>query len=563
MSSYEERKQARIERYQALADKAARESEALGRQASKMLDAIPPGQPLLVDHYSYNSDKRYRERIWNKTGKSVEAAKKSDYYAAKAEAAERNTAIFSDDPQALEKLKEKLEDLEDSHAFMKQVNAYYRLHKTCHGAEGLSEESAVKIEEGMQYHPWDPTPFPSYALSSSNQEIRRIRERIRQLERDREVGYAGWDFEGGRAVANQEENRLQLFFDEKPPEEQRKELRASGFVFSREHMAWQRKLNGNAIYAASGLSFIQPLSGESPIALQPKPPQREPEQPEHKEPPPQGAEPTEGKRHDLGRFPPGVTVQDLLAELEESYPAVFTNEGMPAYLDALARFCHYSYNNVLLIHTARPDAEHVEGYGTWKALGRNVKRGEHGIKILAPCPIREREEQDQSPSEGQDRKIIKTLFKVTTVFDIRQTEGKEPPKRYSGLSETEIPAFQAALHELHPSSDPAEVLPSAVVSAVRERLEGGASIDGALDFEISAAAYVVCKRYGLPAPVLDLEAMQSKASDMEQMKAALGCVRDTAVSLIESLDLKVYGRVRDRPHQTRKKTRKHTYDHDR
>lgn len=130
MSSYEERKQARIERYQELAAKAARESEALGRQASKMLDSIPPGQPLLVDHYSYNSDKRYRERIWNKTGKSVEAAKKSDYYAAKAEAAERNTAIFSDDPQALEKLKEKLEDLEDSHAFMKQVNAYYRLHKT-------------------------------------------------------------------------------------------------------------------------------------------------------------------------------------------------------------------------------------------------------------------------------------------------------------------------------------------------------------------------------------------------------------------------------------------------
>ena len=77
--------------------------------------------------------------------------------------------------------------------------------------------------------------------------------------------------EGGEAVANQEENRLQLLFDEKPSEEQRSKLKSWGFRWSPSNKAWQRQLNSNAIYAAGQIEFIKPLDGRTPRELQPKP----------------------------------------------------------------------------------------------------------------------------------------------------------------------------------------------------------------------------------------------------------------------------------------------------
>lgn len=91
------------------------------------------------------------------------------------------------------------------------------------------------------------------------------------MERREETGFVGWQFEGGEAVANQEENRLQLLFDEKPSEEQRSELKGWGFRWSPSNKAWQRQLNSNAIYAAGQIDFIKPLDGRTPRELQPKP----------------------------------------------------------------------------------------------------------------------------------------------------------------------------------------------------------------------------------------------------------------------------------------------------
>ena len=83
MNDYEQRKQDRIDRYLGNAGKARAESSALSQQAHTMLSAIPPGQPMLPDHYSYKSDKRYRDRIDTKMRQSISADEKADYYEAR------------------------------------------------------------------------------------------------------------------------------------------------------------------------------------------------------------------------------------------------------------------------------------------------------------------------------------------------------------------------------------------------------------------------------------------------------------------------------------------------
>lgn len=111
-------------------------------------------------------------------------------------------------------------------------------------------------------------PYPSWALSNNNAEIRRVKERIAALTRQKELGYAGWEFDGGRVEANTAENRLQIFFEEKPDEETRSSLKSNGFRWAPSAGAWQRQLNDNAIYAAGRIDCIQPLTGEKPSELQ-------------------------------------------------------------------------------------------------------------------------------------------------------------------------------------------------------------------------------------------------------------------------------------------------------
>ena len=108
----------------------------------------------------------------------------------------------------------------------------------------------------------------SWALSNNNAEIRRVKERIAALTRQRELGYAGWEFAGGRVEANTADNRLQIFFEEKPDEETRSTLKSNGFRWAPSAGAWQRQLNDNAIYAAGRVDCIRPLTDESPYELQ-------------------------------------------------------------------------------------------------------------------------------------------------------------------------------------------------------------------------------------------------------------------------------------------------------
>lgn len=177
--------------------------------------------------------------------------------------------ISADDPQAIQKLEAKLEKLQAAQDTMKAVNAYYRKHKTLDGCPNLSAERIEKMKGEMssQWH-IDDKPYPSWALSNNSAEIRRVKGRIAELTRKQETAYAGWEFDGGTVEANREDNRLQIFFEEKPDEKTRETLRENGFRWSPKAGAWQRQLNDNAIYVADRLSCIKPLSGKSPVEIQ-------------------------------------------------------------------------------------------------------------------------------------------------------------------------------------------------------------------------------------------------------------------------------------------------------
>ena len=177
--------------------------------------------------------------------------------------------ISADDPQAVQKLEKKLENLEKSQETMKAVNAYYRKHKTLDGCPHLPPEELEKLKADMasSWHLEDK-PFATWALSNNSAEIRRVKDRIKSLSQQKEIGFVGWEFDGGKVEANTEANRLQIFFEDKPDEATREALKSNGFRWSPKAGAWQRQLTSNAYYAADYVKAIAPLTGEKPTELQ-------------------------------------------------------------------------------------------------------------------------------------------------------------------------------------------------------------------------------------------------------------------------------------------------------
>jgi antirestriction protein ArdC len=123
-----------------------------------------------------------------------------------------------------------------------------------------------------------------------------------------------------------------------------------------------------------------------------------------------------------------MTRTDRLAEAHDRLVAAIEHlvhgEDWQRFLDTARRFRAYSLNNLLLIYTQRPDATRVAGYRTWQSLGRQVRRGEQGIAILAPCtyrPTGDNDEQTDTPTR------LLRGFKVVHVFDIDQTDGDPLP----------------------------------------------------------------------------------------------------------------------------------------
>ena len=104
------------------------------------------------------------------------------------------------------------------------------------------------------------------------------------------------------------------------------------------------------------------------------------------------------------------------------------SETLKQYLTAMDRFHRYSVGNAILIQLQKPDATHVAGFRAWQRLDRHVKKGEHGIAIIAPVVWRRKARPDDSDKDKDEDEILST-FKTAYVFDISQTEGKPRPGR--------------------------------------------------------------------------------------------------------------------------------------
>jgi len=173
--------------------------------------------------------------------------------------------ISGDDPDAREKLAAKIAKLQALQETMKAVNAYHKKNKTLEGCPDLTPAQAAKLSASMAGG-WrqNPRPFESFGLTNNNANIRRLQQRLEEMKRIEEKPLDGWDFDGGRVEANADENRLQVFFDEKPDEEKRGELKRNGFRWAPSAGAWQRQLTRNAIYSAKHfISFLKPQSSEA------------------------------------------------------------------------------------------------------------------------------------------------------------------------------------------------------------------------------------------------------------------------------------------------------------
>ena len=132
-----------------------------------------------------------------------------------------------------------------------------------------------------------------------------------------------------------------------------------------------------------------------------------------------------------------TTRDDVLARLEEGISALTSSERWLSWLRAQSRFHTYSFSNALLLELQRPGCTRVAGYRTWQKLGRQVRRGERGLAVLAPILRRRpRETEDVDGDSREDRHVAPRVatFTVAWVWDVEQTEGEALPEVCSRLA---------------------------------------------------------------------------------------------------------------------------------
>ena len=290
---------------------------------------------------------------------------------------------------------------------------------------------------------------------------------------------------------------------------------------------------------------------------------------------------------------PAEKLKEITDRLEQGITELFESERYREYLRVMSKFHNYSFNNTLLIAMQKPDASLIAGFSAWKNnFGRNVMKGQKGIKIIAPSPYKVKQEMKkidphtQQPIIGKDGKpvteekeITIPAYKVVSVFDVSQTEGKELPdiavneltgdvERYkdffAALEKTSpVPigfeqiagdshgyyhledkriAIQEGMSEL-------QTLKTAIHEIAHAKLhdidlnapenEQQPRIDRRTrEVEAESVAYTVCQHYGLDTSDYSFGyvAGWSSGRELSELKSSLETIRSAAAEIINSID---------------------------
>lgn len=292
-------------------------------------------------------------------------------------------------------------------------------------------------------------------------------------------------------------------------------------------------------------------------------------------------------------------VREITDKLEQGLKELFESERFKEYLKTMSKFYNYSFNNTLLIAMQKPDATLIAGYTAWQRnFDRHVMKGEKGIKILAPAPYKVQEEREkldpatQKPVLDKDGKpvtetveVTRPAFKVVSVFDVSQTDGKALPDiavdELTGSVEN-YAAFFDALKELSPVpiafeniTDGAKGYFSHVENriAIQEGMSEIQTIKTAIheiahaklhavtpgekvapedkkdrrtkEVEAESVAYTVCQRYGIETSDYSFGYIAGWSSDKEtkELKGSLETIRKTAAEMITGIDEKLKERL--------------------
>lgn len=155
-------------------------------------------------------------------------------------------------------------------------------------------------------------------------------------------------------------------------------------------------------------------------------------------------------------------IKAITEQLEQGVKEVFTSDKYIEYLQFMSKFTSYSFNNTMLIFLQKPNASLVAGYKSWQQKGRQVRKGEKGITILAPCPHK-KEIEDEN---GEKQTISWTSFRAVSVFDVSQTDGAELPTGCITMLTGEVENYTDLVKKLE------EISP---VPVGYENIEGGAN----------------------------------------------------------------------------------------
>lgn len=256
-------------------------------------------------------------------------------------------------------------------------------------------------------------------------------------------------------------------------------------------------------------------------------------------------------------------VERGVRELNEAL-AAGKSDRLQKYLDVMARFPRYSFNNCILVALQFPEASIVQGFHAWKKLGRTVKKGEKGIGIIAPMIGRKKDDGGGKRDESNEKSIFG--FKVVHVFDVSQTEGDELPEfaEMTGDPGGNIEAAEALIRshriELVYEAIPggAEGLSKKGTIVVAPDLEPAARL-GVLVHELSheilhqpserrsettktireteaeAVAHVVCQALGLETLEHSADYIQLYNGDAEVLAKSMDHIQKTAAKILEGI----------------------------